>query len=87
MNRKWKQSNIEFTINRRATAFPVSSLFNLIKDEEQLKGEAKVFYNDQLNERKYSLSEGVDTDGMSEQLSTIEQQKGYQLFIDDALCI
>ena len=83
MNRKWKQTNIEFTINRRATSYPISSLFNVIKDEEHLEGEARLFYNDQLSERKYSLSEGVNAEWMSEQVAIIAQSKEYYSCKDD----
>ena len=46
INTEWKKTNIEFTISTIAKLlFPITSLFDIIKDKELLIGAEKVFYH------------------------------------------
>ena len=47
VNKKWKETSIEFRTNGRKTLFPITSLFDTAKDKTLLEGAEKVFYNDQ----------------------------------------
>ena len=75
INKEWKKTDIQFTINRRKTYFSITSLFDIIKDKDQLTGAEKVFYHDQLNERKCRLSEEIDNEWLIEHLAILEQQE------------
>ena len=53
------------------TFIPITSLLDIIKDKEQLTGVEKVFYHDQNNDRKCSLSEEIDEEWVNEQLAIL----------------
>ena len=74
INEEWKKTNIEFTVNSRKIAFPITSLFDIIKDKEKLTGAEKVFYHDQDTARKCTLSEEIDNEWLQEQVAIIEEQ-------------
>lgn len=61
INREWKKTNIDFIMNRRKTSFPVTSLFDIVKDKKLLAGAEKVFNHDQLNARLCKIIESEDT--------------------------
>ena len=50
-------------------------MLDIIKDKEQLTGVEKVFYRDQNNARKCSLSEEIDEEWVNEQLAIIQQRE------------
>ena len=74
INKEWKKTSIEFKINGYQTSFPTTSLFDIIKDKEQLIGAEKVFYYDQNNARVCSLSEEIDEEWVAEQLAILERE-------------
>ena len=69
-----EENSIEFKINGYQTSFPITSLFDIIKDKEQLTGAEKVFYHDQNNARVCSLSEEIDEEWVAEQLAILERE-------------
>ena len=74
INKEWKKTSIEFNVNRRKIALPITSLFDIIKDKEKLTGAEKVFYHDQDTARKCTLSEEIDNEWLQEQVAIIEEQ-------------
>ena len=75
INKDWKKTSIQYTINRRLTSFPITSLMDIIKDKEDLKGVEKVFYHDQNNARICRLSEEIDLKWVEEQLVIIQRNE------------
>ena len=51
INKEWKEKSIEFRINGKKTLFPISSLFDIVKEKTLLEGVEKVFCNDQKHTR------------------------------------
>ena len=78
INKDWKKTSIQYTINRRPTSFPITSLMDIIKDKEDLKGVEKVFYHDQKNARICRLSEEIDQKWVEEQLVIIQRNSDIQ---------
>ena len=82
INKQWKETSIEFIINGRKALFPITSLFDIVKDKTLVEGAKKVFYNDQKHAHVCQLSEEIDEVWVAEQLVTLEHQSQEQHIID-----
>ena len=85
LNKQWKNTSIDFYVNNGKTSvvYPISSLFDIVKDESELTGAEKVFYNDQKNARTCRLSVEIDEDWVTEQLAILEQKSREQHVSDN----
>ena len=82
INKQWKETSIEFRINDRKTLFPITSLFDIVKDETLLEGAKKVFFNDQKHAHVCRLSKEIDEVWVAEQLVILEHQSQEQHITD-----
>ena len=68
ITKQWKETSKDFRITDRKTLFPITSLFNIVKDKALLEGAEKVFYNHPKDTHVFRLSEEIDKAWVAEQL-------------------